>query len=82
MSAATITSKGQITLPKPLRDKLNLATGDRIDFVEAADGRFTLVPIKRSIKSLQGCIARPKTPLTIEAMKIAIRQGAARTTKR
>ena len=81
MSAATLTSKGQITLPKPVRDKLGLATGDRIDFVEATDGQFRLVPIKSSIKSLQGCIAKPKTPVTVEMMKRAIRQGAARTTK-
>ena len=82
MSAATLTSKGQITLPKPVRDKLGLATGDRIDFVEATDGKFTVVPIKHSIRSLQGCIAKPKTPVTVNAMKLAIQQGAARTTKR
>lgn len=81
MSAATITSKGQITLPKPVRDKLGLTTGDRVDFVEAPDGRFTLMPVKSSIKSLQGCIAKPKSRITVEMMNMAVKQGAARTTK-
>jgi antitoxin PrlF len=79
MSAATITSKGQITLPKAVREHLGLDTGDRVDFVLAADGRFALVPIKASIKSLKGCIPKPKRAITLDAMKHAIHKRAAKT---
>lgn len=80
MSAATITSKGQITLPKALRDQLALGPGDRVDFVLAADGRFDLIPIKASVKSLKGCVPAPKKAVTIEAMAKAVRARASRFT--
>ena len=73
MSAAPITSKGQITLPKAVRDRLKLGPGDRVDFVLAPDGRFDLIPVKASVKSLKGCVPAPKKPVTIEAMAKAVR---------
>ena len=79
MSAATVTSKGQITLPKAVRDRLELSAGDRVDFVMAADGRFDLIPVKSSIKSLKGCVPTPKKPVTIEAMSMLVRQRAKRS---
>lgn len=81
MSAATITSKGQLTLPKQVRDALGLQAGDRVDFVAASDGRYTLVPIKSSITNLKGCIPAPKQPVTIEAMRSAVRQRASQNDK-
>lgn len=78
MSAATITSKGQITLPKAVRDRLELGPGDRVDFVLAPDGRFDLIPVKASIKSLKGCVPPPKKPVTVEAMAKAVRARAKR----
>jgi antitoxin PrlF len=78
MSAATLTSKGQITLPKAVRDRLELAPGDRVDFVLAPDGRFDLIPIKASVKSLKGCVPAPKKPVTLEAMAKAVRTRANR----
>ena len=78
MSAATITSKGQITLPKTVRDQLELGPGDRVDFVLAPDGRFDLIPVKASVKSLKGCVPAPKKPVTIEAMAKAVRARAKR----
>ena len=77
MTAATLTSKGQITLPKPVRDTLGLASGDRIDFVLNADGRYSVVPIKSSIKALKGCVAKPAKPVSIAAMNEAIKRRAA-----
>ncbi len=77
MSAATLTTKGQITLPKQVRDTLGLETGDRVDFVMQPDGRYDVVPIKSSIKSLKGCIPKPKKPVSIADMKAAIMARAA-----
>jgi len=62
MSAATITSKGQLTLPKAVRDRLELGPGDRVDFGLAPDGRFDSIPVKASIKILKGCVPAPKNP--------------------
>jgi antitoxin PrlF len=81
MATATITSKGQITLPKQVRDRLGLEAGDRIDFVVAADGRYSLVPVKASIRGLKGCIPAPKKPVSAEAMTRIVKQRAARGTK-
>ncbi len=77
MSTAAITAKGRITLPKLVRDRLGLAAGDRVDFVQAADGSFSIIPIKASIKSLKGCIPAPKKPVTVEAMNRTMRRSAA-----
>ena len=74
MTAATLTSKGQITLPKAVRHAMGLDAGDRVDFVRASDGRFTLVPIKSNIQSLKGCIPKPTKPVTIEDMNAAVRR--------
>ncbi len=34
MTTAKVTSKGQITIPKPVRDRLGLRSGDKVDFIE------------------------------------------------
>jgi len=75
---ATLTSKGQITIPKPIRDHLGLNAGDRLDFIVTADGRVELRPKTTDTLALAGMI-RPgkgrKAP-TIEAIDAAIGQGA------
>ena len=74
MATATITSKGQVTLPKGVRDQLLLVPGDRVDFVLAADGLYDLIPIRAKLSSLKGCLPVPKTPVTVEAMANAVRK--------
>jgi AbrB family looped-hinge helix DNA binding protein len=58
MSVATLTSKGQITLPREVREDLNLKEGDRVRF-EKIDGRYVLKPQNRSIMDLAGVLYRP-----------------------
>jgi AbrB family looped-hinge helix DNA binding protein len=73
-----MTSKGQITLPKPVRDALGLATGDRVAFVEDAGG-FRLVPANRDVRELRGMFHRPgRKPVSVEEMKATVRRRAAR----
>ena len=43
--AATVTSKGQVTIPKPVRDLLGIKPGSRVDFERAPDGRVVLVKV-------------------------------------
>jgi AbrB family looped-hinge helix DNA binding protein len=41
--STTVTSKGQVTIPKPVRDRLNIKPGSKVDFELAPDGRIVLV---------------------------------------
>jgi AbrB family looped-hinge helix DNA binding protein len=58
--ATNVTSKGQVTIPKPIRDLLGIQPGNAIDFEVGADGRVSLVnrsgarPISR-FEALRGC---------------------------
>ena len=75
---ATITSKGQITLPKPLRDTLQLSQGDRVAFFVDEDGSVRLIPKRQSIRQLKGVLAPPPTAVSLEDMDRAISRGARR----
>ena len=78
MSAATITSKGQITIPVRVRAALGVDSGDRIEFVELEKGQFAIIPATRSIQELNGLFkGRRKIAATIEEMDAAIAKGAA-----
>jgi AbrB family looped-hinge helix DNA binding protein len=75
MATATLTSKGQITLPKTVRERLGVESGDRIEFIESERG-FVIVPATKDIKSLKGVVPKPKKAVSIEEMNRAIaRQG-------
>lgn len=77
MPTATMTTKGQITIPRKVRDALSIGAGDRVEFVEIEKGRFELVAATHSVGALKGLIKKPAAPVTIEAMSEAIaRQGA------
>lgn len=72
---ATLTAKGQITIPKAARDTLKLNTGDRIEFVFGDDGRLFLLPVTRPVKTLKGMLPKPAQPVSLEAMDEAITQA-------
>lgn len=73
MSTATITSKGQITIPKEIRDSLMLHTGDRIDFTVTENGEVLLKPLTRRVDDLFGRLQKNgQQALTVEAMDAAI----------
>ena len=77
MSTATVTSKGQITIPAIVRTSLGIDTGSRIEFVEMENGQFMIVPIVSPIQSLKGMLRKPASPVSIEDMNRAIAmQGA------
>ena len=78
MSTAIVTSKGQITIPKPVRDGLGVETGDRVEFVELERGVYTVVAATRDIRSLKGMIPKPSKPVSVADMNKAIRRHAAR----
>jgi len=77
MSTATLSSKGQITIPAIVRTALGVATGDRLEFIQTEPGHFELVAATRSVKALKGMVRKPDSPVTIEQMNEAIvSQGA------
>ncbi|MGE0743077.1 MAG: AbrB/MazE/SpoVT family DNA-binding domain-containing protein [Hyphomonadaceae bacterium] len=76
MSTATLTSKGQLTLPKAVREAMGVGPGDRVDFVLMEDGNFAVLPATHSVKSLKGLIAKPKKPVSLADMDKAVAQGA------
>jgi len=71
MAYATLTSKGQITLPKSVRERLGVEAGDRIEFIESEQG-FLVVSTTRDIRSLRGIVGRLTKRVTIEAMNRVI----------
>lgn len=77
---ATLTSKGQITLPKALRDELHLKAGDKIDFERMEDGTYVLRPKTMSIDSLKGFLKDKYKgpPVSVEKMQEAILKNAGR----
>lgn len=77
MATATLTSKGQITIPAQVRIALGLETGDRIEFVEMDNGQFAIMAADHSVRSLKGLIRKPATLVTLDEMNAAIAgQGA------
>lgn len=77
MVNATVTSKGQITIPVAVRTALGLRTGDRVDFVALPDGNYELVPANRSVDQLKGFFGPPPTsPVSVDDMNAAITESA------
>jgi antitoxin PrlF len=72
MSTATITSKGQITIPAIVRAALGVEAGDRVEFVQVEPGRFELVASTQSVSALKGLVRKPTSPISIAAMNQAI----------
>jgi len=77
MPAATLTSKGQTTIPKAVREYLRLRPGDRMEFILEENGRVVLVPAVVDVRELKGILSPPKKPVTIEKMKKVIRKRGA-----
>ena len=67
MSYATLTSKGQMTIPSDVRSKLKLHAGDTLEVLVKGDV-ITLIPINKSVKRLEGYLPKPSKALTIEEM--------------
>lgn len=73
MSTATVTSKGQITIPVEIRTRLDLQAGDRIDFVMDDFGRVSFLPVTKNVVSLKGIIGKPDKSVSVEDMKATVK---------
>ena len=75
MTTATITSKGQITIPAEVRSALKVDTGDRVEFVEIAPGRFEFLAATQSVTELKGMFGKAKKVVSVDEMNAAIAQA-------
>jgi AbrB family looped-hinge helix DNA binding protein len=78
VATATISSKGQVTLPREVRASLGLSAGDRLDFIRLEDGNYAIVPASHSIRALKGLLPRRERAVSLEDMDAAIDAGARR----
>ena len=78
MATAVLTSKGQVTIPKEVREALGVGAGDRLEFVETRKGVFEMIAASRDVRELKGMIERPLRPVTTVDMRKAIGRRAGR----
>ncbi len=78
MSTATLTTKGQITLPRSIRERLRLRAGDKVEFIVLDDGRVEMIPVTTPVSRLKGMVPAPPRPVSLDAMSAAIRRRAGR----
>jgi AbrB family looped-hinge helix DNA binding protein len=79
MPTATVTSKGQVTIPKAVRDLMHIDTGDQIDFVVTERGDILVRGVNLDIRALRGLLRRPRrTNVSVEEMDAAILRQHAR----
>ncbi|MFT5143548.1 MAG: AbrB family looped-hinge helix DNA binding protein [Rhodothermales bacterium] len=77
MPSSRLSSKGQLVIPKEIRDRLRLKAGDRIDFVMDDSGVVRLVPSRGDVRRLSGMLNHLVTgTISIEEMEEAIGLGA------
>lgn len=74
MTESTMTSKGQVTIPKAVREALRLQAGDRLEFVISESGKVLMTPVKTTVAEIYGMLHKPdQEPVTVEAMDEAIK---------
>ena len=76
MISSKITSKGQVTIPKKVREFLNVDTYDNIEFTLVEDGKVVVTGRRNSAKALFGMLKhrKPSKPVSVEAMETAIHE--------
>ncbi len=83
MTTAKITSKGQVTIPRTIREHLHVTEGDRIDFRVDENGEVRLASVARSARDLFGILHRPgRKSVSVEEMNAAIAEGRAEDDRR
>ena len=76
MVQARLTGKGQVTIPKAIRDYLHLDTGSKIDFVIDENGEVKVISLNVAVESLSGILHRPgMKAASLADMEKAIRPG-------
>jgi len=75
MTLATLTSKGQVTIPKAIRESLRLHAGDKVEFVITESKEALLRPITRKVDEVFGRLHKTgRKPISVEKMNNGISQ--------
>ena len=83
MTIATITSKGQVTIPKEIRDALTLNSGDKLEFEVNDRGDLLVRPVTRSVSDVFGRLQQSRpSAVTIEEMNRAIERRLSKSMKK
>jgi AbrB family looped-hinge helix DNA binding protein len=78
MASGTVTSKGQVTIPKEIRDYLKIDTGNQVDFVIGRDGTVVLLPRRLDSSTISGMMHRPgRAAVVLEDMDGQILESVA-----
>jgi len=81
--ATTITTKGQVTVPREIRDRLGLKSGDKMAFTMLSDGTVVMRPKTRRLADLAGSLTRPGQPkVAVQDMNPFKATTATRATQR
>ncbi len=81
MESATITSKGQVTIPIATRKDMGLIPGSKLDFICDADGSWRIVKRKRSIMDIAATLKYSGDTISVEDMKKAAKKHVVKTFK-
>ena len=77
MPTASLTTKGQITIPAAVRASLGLVNGSRVEFVESANGQFLIMAATKPVQALKGLLRKPGNAITIDEMNQTIAAAGA-----
>lgn len=78
MPASTLTSKGQLTLPKTIREQLGLRAGDRVEFRVTGNGQVVVEAATVDLRELRGALKTPGLRASVEEMEEAVRTAGTR----
>jgi len=72
---ATVTSKGQVTLPAEARKQLGIKAGSKLEFVVVDGSRLEVIPVAQSVTSLKSILPKPRKRLSLAEIDDAIGRG-------
>jgi antitoxin PrlF len=78
MPTSILSRRGQITIPREFRARLNLKPGDKIEVVIEHDGSVRLFPKNKDVRELRGMLGPVRRRLTIPQMDEEIRRAVVR----
>jgi len=75
MALATLTTKGQVTIPKQVRETLKLHSGDKIEIIVTKNREALIRPISKKVDDIFGKLYRPaRKTVSVDSMNDAIRK--------
>ena len=75
MTIVTLSSKGQVTIPKKVRDALNLQSGYKLEFIVSHKGDVLIRPVTEKVDDVFGKLHKPeKKTASIEEMDMALKK--------